>query len=429
MKSNASAHLRRRFVLNIDVKDFFSTITERRVYGLLRSLGVEDRVSQIVARICCVDGRLPQGAPTSPTLSNMICFRLDKALFALAKNTRSIYTRYADDITFSGNQPLIGLFDKALPKSGRVPLEALSTNLTAVFLENGFELNSEKSHYADRSSRRMVTGLKINELLNVDRRFIRNIRATLYSIEKFGIAAAQITFEIKHGGKCDLALHLKGEITWLLHIRGQADPVFRAVALRFNNCLPEHKLVVNPTFDEIRDRAVWIVEHFDGDMAQGTAFFLKDVGLVTAAHNVEGSSNIDVYHPSKTSNKFKVKVKHFDIDRDLAILEHEIAITEYFEIVQSASAIIVGEQTIAAGYPSYGPGDKLNIRIGTVSSLPVKSAVRKIEVTQNLAQGMSGGPLFDSKGTVTGVIHKGGPEEARESAINILELCAWIKTF
>ena len=93
VKTNALAHLYRRFVVNIDLKDFFPTITENRVEGMISSLGIHSRVAEIIARICCNNAHLPQGAPSSPVLSNMICFRLDKELMVFAKEARCIYTR------------------------------------------------------------------------------------------------------------------------------------------------------------------------------------------------------------------------------------------------------------------------------------------------------------------------------------------------
>jgi len=272
----------------------------------------------------------------------------------------------------------------------------------------------------------MVTGLKINELLNVDRRYVRNIRAALYSVETLGKAAAQKKFESDHGGTSNLGKHLEGKISWLRHIRGQSDPVFRAIAIRFTNAFPENKIEVAPTAAEVRDRAVWVVEHFEGDMMQGSAFFLKDVGLVTAAHCVEGVELVEVYHPSKPANKFTAKVIKRDEARDLAILEHTIPVTEYFELERSIRAVMVGDKLTALGYPGFGPGDKLNVRDGTVSSLPVKSAVKLIEVTQKLSQGMSGGPLLDSDEAVAGIIHKGGPDEGRDFAIHIEMLNDWL---
>ena len=426
VKTNALAHLRKRFVLNIDLKDFFPSITENRVSGVLESLGIGSRVASIIARLCCHNARLPQGAPTSPVLSNMICFRLDRELLAFAKGARCIYTRYADDITFSSHQPMTALFDGPVPPSGHFPPDLLVPALRNTFATNGFALNPDKAHYADRHSRRMVTGLKVNELLNVDRRYIRNIRAALYSVETLGEKAAQEKFKNDHGGTSDLGAHLEGKITWLRYIRGQSDPVFRAIAVRFNGSFPGRKIEVAPTADEVRERAVWVVEHCEPEMAQGSAFFLKDVGLVTAAHCVDGVDEVDLYHPGKPANKFKATVVKRDKDRDLAILEHTIATTEFFEFERSTHAFAVGEELTAVGYPSFGPGDRLNVREGKVSSLPIKHAVKLIEVTQKLSQGMSGGPLLDRNNAVAGVIHKGGPSEGRDFATHIDVLNAWL---
>lgn len=426
VKTNALAHLHRRFVINIDLKDFFPTISQTRVEGMLSSLGIDARVAKVVAWICCNKGHLPQGAPSSPVLSNMICFRLDKRLMSIAKEARCIYTRYADDITFSSYQPPTTLFEVTLPPAGRFSVDLFTPKLRDVFQQNGFALNPDKVHYADRYSRRIVTGLKINEFLNVDRRYVRNIRAALYSIEKLGIKDAEKKFHENHGGGSSLAAHLQGKISFLTHIKGQSDPVVRSITLRFNKCFPTRLIKVIPTSDEIRDRAVWII---DGDETQGTAFFLSDVGLVTAAHCVEGVNEIEVLHHSKHANTFKVTVLKRDEHRDLAILGHQIPTTEYFELdpVSHAIAIAIGDPTTAVGFPGWAPGDPLNVRPGVVSTLTRKSGVRFIEVNQKLSQGMSGGPLLDTNDAVLGIIHKGGPEEGRDFAVHIKELEDWLK--
>ncbi|MCM5555353.1 trypsin-like peptidase domain-containing protein [Pleomorphomonas sp. NRK KF1] len=426
VRSNAEAHMCRRHVVNIDLKDFFPSITENRVKGLLRALGVDHRVSEIVARLCCLNGHLPQGAPTSPILSNMICFRLDTVLLQIAKTARAIYTRYADDITFSTFQPPVGLFEAGVPPSGRFAPEALAVNLLKAMADNGFVINPDKAHYADRHARRMVTGLKINELINVDRRYVRNLRAALHSVEVIGVKEAQIKFQSKYGGGTSLSAHLAGKISWLGFIKGSTDPLVRSIMLRFNHCFPDSPLKVKPTEIEMRDRAVWLVEH-DGDAGtQGTCFFLKDIGLVTAAHCVENVETVEIYHPSKTSNSFKVKVLKRHELRDLALLEPALPKTEYFELTGSEHLPVADTPTVALGYPGYGPGDKLNVRSGTVSSLPKKSGVQLVEVTQKIAQGMSGGPLLDAHGNVIGINHKGGPEMARDFAVHIKELTAWL---
>lgn len=188
----------------------------------------------------------------------------------------------------------------------------------------------------------------------------------------------------------------------------------------------------------MRDRAVWVIEYcIDTQnglkVFQGSCFFLKDVGLLTAAHCILDTNGpvkeIEVYHPNKPANKFIAGVYKYDLHRDLAILSHEIPYTEYYELELSAKTISVNDELTAVGYPSFGLGDKTNIRKGTVSSLPTKSAVQLIEVTQKLAQGMSGGPLHDNNFAVAGVIHKGGPSEPRDFAVHIDELNKWLADF
>jgi retron-type reverse transcriptase len=427
VKTNARAHLRQRFVLNIDLKDFFPSITERRVAGVIASLGIDSRVADIIARLCCYGGHLPQGAPTSPVISNMICFRLDKQLLAFAKMARCIYTRYADDLTFSSYQPMASLFEGGVPSSGHFAPDLLAPTLRNIFTANGFMINPDKAHYADRHSRRMVTGLKINQLLNVDRRYVRNIRAALYSVEKLGREAAQAKFESNHSGKSDLGRHLAGKISWLGHIRGRADPVFRAIAVRFNGCFPDLKIEVIPTSLEIRDRATWVVEYSkETKMYQGSAFFLKDVGLITAAHCVEDQNEVEVYHPSKPTNKFKATVVRRDKNRDLALLNPSVPNTEYFEFERSGHNITIGQRLTAVGYPTFGFGDRLNVREGAVVAFPVRHAVQLIEVTQKLPKGMSGGPLLDEHNGVAGVIHKGGHDEDRDFAVHLDVLKNWL---
>lgn len=423
IKTNAETHLRRRYVLNIDLKDFFGAISERRVQGLLRSLGLDSTVSNIISRICCNQGRLPQGAPSSPIISNMICFRLDKSLMDYAKSHRLLYTRYADDITLSGFQPLSAIFDGSRPNSGKLNEEILDEELKQIIHSNGFELNSDKIHYSDKNSRRMVTGIKVNEGLNIDRRYIRNLRAIMYRIEKDGVEIAQKEFSEKYFGRGNIQSYIQGKISWVGFIKGQSDPVFRGLATRYNRCFSSGFIKIHPTPEESRERAIWVLEH---DELQGTAFFLKGIGLVTAAHCVEGASNIALFHPTKFSNRFDVTIASICPGRDLAVLNHPLTTTEFFELTTNPDSPNVGEETVAVGYPHYGYGDKLNYRPGSISSLTTKHAVKLIEVTQKLAQGMSGGPLLNEENQVIGIIHKGGPKEPRDFAVSISELESWV---
>lgn len=427
IKTNALSHLSGKYLLNLDLKDFFPSISESRVTGLFISLGIDGEVAEVMARLCCYNSHLPQGAPTSPVISNMICFRLDKALLEIAKAARCIYTRYADDITFSSYRPLAGLFDGAIPAPGKCEPVLLNEKLRMVFQSNGFNINPDKTYYADKNARQTVTGLRVNEMVNVDRRYVRNLRATLHVVETAGISEAQRILKDEHLRTSSIAAHLQGKIAWLGHIKGKTDPVFRSLAARYNRSFPATALTIEPTADQVRNRAVWIVEHPDHEnYAQGSAFFLKDVGLVTAWHCVEDYETYDLFHPSKPANKFKVKVSKFCKARDLALLAHEIPTTEYYELLLTERQFQVGDHLLAAGYPGFGPGDKLNIKPGTISSLPMRFGVQMVEVTQKLPSGMSGGPVMDEANAVAGIIHKGGPEEPRDFAVHIEALKAWL---
>jgi hypothetical protein len=142
---------------------------------------------------------------------------------------------------------------------------------------------------------------------------------------------------------------------------------------------------------------------------------------------VQNGTGIVVYHPSKPSNRFAVSVAHLCKYRDVAVLNHDISDQEYYELDRSERAFKAKDSLTAYGYPGFGPGDRLNVRPGYVNSLPVKSSVQLIEVSQKLAQGMSGGPILDDDGKVAAVIHKGGPEEARDFGVHIQVLMDWLK--
>ena len=135
--TNANEHQKRPYLLNLDLEDFFGTISRRRVVGLLEALGLDTEVAKAIAVICVTRNQLPQGAPTSPILANMISYRLDGALMSVAKKHHLRYTRYADDISFSSYAQPLALFEGGLPVSGRVPVDRLSNSLRAAIQANG----------------------------------------------------------------------------------------------------------------------------------------------------------------------------------------------------------------------------------------------------------------------------------------------------
>lgn len=247
ISTNARNHTSKRWVLSLDLKDFFPSINFGRVRGLfLKSpFDFPDDVATILAQICIVDNQLPQGAPTSPILSNFICRKLDARLLHFAQKAHCSYTRYADDICLSGTSKSPSRAVCAVDSSGQV---TLSETLIQIIEKNGFEINKLKTRLVGYSSRQMVTGLIVNQFANVSRSYVRNIRLILRTWEKYGEDAAtnQLFSHNKKyypPGKSSPSFKavLRGRILYLRQIRGKNDPLFLRLGSRLAALDPTFK--------------------------------------------------------------------------------------------------------------------------------------------------------------------------------------------
>ena len=184
---NAKLHAGKKVVVVVDVKDFFGSITKEQVFHALKKEGInETEVSRIV-EICTLDGCLPQGAPTSPLLSNVVFKHVDYRLAGLAKkwenrNPGTAYSRYADDMIFSSND---ALFQRRL-------LPIVEKFLT----EEGFIINRAKTKVLRNGNRQMVTGIVVNQKPNVPREERRCLRAELHNIKKSLIENRESKFNL-----------------------------------------------------------------------------------------------------------------------------------------------------------------------------------------------------------------------------------------
>lgn len=259
--SNAQMHRRKRHVLNIDLKDFFPSLNFGRVRGMFMAVPyqLDAPVATVVAQICCFDNQLPQGAPTSPIVSNMICAKSDSQLLRLAERHRCIYTRYADDITFSTSMPT---FPAALARTSWSGQVAVGAELAQIIEDNGFQINPRKVRLQTRNGRQEVTGLTVNEFPNVKRKFIRQIRAMLHAWRKFGLQAAEEEFHRCHDSKHrnpdkelpSFARVVKGKIEFLGMVRGKDDTYYRCFNEQLRALAPD--LAVGEPEDRImRERA------------------------------------------------------------------------------------------------------------------------------------------------------------------------------
>lgn len=249
---NAQCHIGKNYVFNIDLKDFFPSITQPRVWKRLqlKPLNISQPIANIIAGLCCMkkkeqDGTvsyiLPQGAPTSPIITNMICDKLDRRLKGLAARFNLTYTRYADDITFSSNHYVYaeaGDFRKELER---------------IIADQGFSINENKTRLQKKGSRQEVTGLIVNEKTNVTSKYVREIRSILYIWEKYGYMVAESNFRpyykqekghVKKGNP-SLECVLAGKLQYLKMVKGESNTVYASLKNRFDALIS--RLITEPS--------------------------------------------------------------------------------------------------------------------------------------------------------------------------------------
>ena len=195
-KTNAAVHAGARVVVKFDIRDFYPTVTFRRVKGLFRKAGYGEQVATVLALLCTecprdaidINGRthyvatgprsLPQGAPTSPSITNALCVRLDARLTGLARKLGFRYTRYADDLTFS------------FAGTGKIPIGRLKKAVADIVGGEGFVVHPDKTRVMRKGGRQMVTGLVVNgapdgrPAARVPRKVIRELRAAIHNREQ-----------------------------------------------------------------------------------------------------------------------------------------------------------------------------------------------------------------------------------------------------
>ena len=170
--TNATPHLNQKCLLHMDLKDFFTSIHKKQVIKVFRTAGYPPNVSYFLASLCCVDDYLPQGAATSPALSNIVAFGLDVRLTALAKKYEFKYTRYADDLTISGNY---------------IP-HAFIEIVEKIIIGQGFLPKNEKTYLSTTGSKRIVTGLSVSsDKLKIPTKYKRKLRQEVFYVVNHGL--------------------------------------------------------------------------------------------------------------------------------------------------------------------------------------------------------------------------------------------------
>lgn len=199
IKQNLVFHKNQIAVLKLDIENFFSSITEPRVESLFNNLGYSKSISNLLAKLCTLNQKLPQGAPTSPYISNLILKDFDNTIGKYCLDHKIRYTRYSDDLTFSG------AFESA----------EITKIVTQELGNLSMKVNDKKTKLMKVGMRQIVTGIVVNEKLQVERSKRKKVRQEMYYLKKFGLSdhLAKINCQ-----KNNYLSHLLGKVQFILHI-------------------------------------------------------------------------------------------------------------------------------------------------------------------------------------------------------------------
>lgn len=236
--SNAQVHVGHNYVFNIDLKDFFPSIPQARVWKRLQlpPFNFSQDIANVLAGLCCSfdnevgENVLPQGSPASPLLTNAICDKLDRRMKGVAKRFGLHYSRYADDMTFSS-------MHNVYQEDGEFRKEILR-----IIEEQGFRMNENKTRLQKDGARQEVTGLTVNAVANVSRKYISDLRWILHVWEKEGYAKAYALFypKYKHEkgyikkGEPVMENVIGGKLDYLRMVRGENNPAYQKLQARYN---------------------------------------------------------------------------------------------------------------------------------------------------------------------------------------------------
>lgn len=236
--NNALTHVGHHYVLNLDLKDFFPSIPQKRVWARLQypPFNFSREIANVVAGLCCNFDKernqnvLPQGAATSPILTNTICDKLDHKMRGVGKRFGVHYSRYADDMTFSGMRSSVFHDEKFM------------SEIKSIIAEQGFVMNDKKTRLFQDGQRQEVTGLTVNETVNVGRKYVKDLRFYLHIWEKFGYSNAYSRFYPRYKkergyikkGEPVMENVISGKLNFLKMVKGSNNETYKKLKERFD---------------------------------------------------------------------------------------------------------------------------------------------------------------------------------------------------
>ena len=308
--TNAQKHVKKNWVVNIDLQDFFTTVTAKRVYGLMRAkpFFFDASVASYITNLVTYKGFVPQGATTSPIITNMICYRLDKSLAKYCIRHNITYTRYADDITFSADDraSLVNVYDEYSNE--------VSDAINNIIENNGFSINLDKVRCNLLFKHQEITGIKTNVYPNISNFHKYKIRAMLHAWEKYGFDLAVTDYMKKNSLEGDIELYKKtftdqliGLIAYAHMILGVNHAFYNKIAHQFNLLSKRNHFFVKYKLPDLYDYAVYSLIKYDSvgiPMSQSTAFYCNNYFL-TCLHNIYPSEGFNFLKDLGNENAIK----------------------------------------------------------------------------------------------------------------------------
>lgn len=413
IRKNATFHVGKQSILNVDIQDYFSAIHLGRIRGRLMAppYNLTDDVATTIAKLCTLNGVLPTGAPTSPILANMITSSLDGELTKFARTNGCFYTRYADDITFSTN---LRSFPPSMISQSDGPVRQIvaAEELSSFFDGARLPLNPTKTRVLDRTMRHEICGVTCNERLNVRWTLIREVRGAVNAWRKYGRIAADEAWNKKYNWREAKSLErsLRGRTEHIIHIKGLNDAATANIVTQFNELSDRHFNDISYTYTPANPlgilNSVCLILCEDDDAVvygQGSGFVIESGAVITNHHAITYLPE-DKYLPQNSVPfpvinvsfdnppiSYPMRIVYSDSKRDIAVLRCADPffrpVFERLGCSLNLKELSLGTKVSHEGYPNYQSGDTCRVFPGNVTGTGSDNGQKFFNVSQPVVKG------------------------------------------